>query len=75
MWELLFWRATAERAVKTAAQVAAAALVIGTTGIADLDWAALAGLVVVGALASVCTSLASAPFGDSGTPSLVEGVE
>jgi hypothetical protein len=75
MWNLLFWRASAERAAKTAAQVAAAGMVVGTTGAADLDWRALGGLVLVAVLASVCTSVASSPFGDAGTPSLVEGVE
>jgi hypothetical protein len=75
MWDALFWKSAAERAVKTAAQVAAAGLVVGSTGAVDLDWLALGWLVLVSVLASLCTSIASSPFGDVGTPSLIEGTE
>jgi hypothetical protein len=72
IWTASFWKQTAERAVKTAAQTGAAFLVIGTTGIADIDWATTGGICAVAALASVLTSLASNPFGPADSPSLVE---
>ena len=75
MWTLDFWKDLGERAVKTFAQSLAAALVAGTTGLLDVDWVtalSVAGLVT---LASVLTSLASAPFSSEGTASLVAEVE
>ena len=72
MWTLSFWKQTAERAIKTAAQTGAAFFVIGTTGVADVDWATMAGICGVAALASVLTSIASTPFGQADSPSLVK---
>ena len=72
IWTASFWKQTAERAIKTAAQTGAAFLVIGTTGVADVDWATTAGICAVAALASVLTSLASGPFGAPDSPSLVK---
>jgi hypothetical protein len=71
MWTSLFWRQTAERAVKTAAQAGAAFFVVGSTGVADVDWATVGGVAGAAAVASVLTSLASAPFGPADSPSLV----
>ena len=71
MWTSRFWRQTAERAVKTAAQAGAAFFVVGPTGVADVDWATVGGVAGAAAVASVLTSLASAPFGQPDSPSLV----
>jgi len=71
IWTLGFWKGSAERAAKTAAQAALAFFVIGETGVADVDWLTVGGVAVVAAIASVLTSLASAPFGPENTPSLV----
>ena len=71
MWTIQFWRDAAERAIKTAAQAGAAFFIVGETGVADVDWATVGGVAVVAAVASVFTSLASSPFGDEGTASLV----
>lgn len=71
MWTLGFWKGTFERAVKTFAQAGLAFFVVGETGIADVDWATVSGVALVAAIASVLTSLASAPFGPQGTPSVV----
>jgi hypothetical protein len=75
MWTLDYWKDLAERAIKTFAQSLAAAIVAGTTGLLDVDWItalSIAGLVT---LASMLTSLASAPFSSEGTASLVAEVE
>lgn len=68
MWTRAFWKDTAERAVKTAAQSLAGAL--AGYAIGD-DWkAAVIGAVVTTA-SSVLTSIASAPFGTPDSASLV----
>lgn len=73
MWTLGFWKESLERAVKTAAQAAVAFFVVGETGVADVDWQTVGGVAVIAALVSVLTSLASAPFGQPDSPSLVRG--
>lgn len=73
MWTTGFWRETVERAIKTAAQAALAFFIVGETGIADVDWVTVGGIAAVASIASVLTSLASAPFGPADTPSLVRG--
>jgi hypothetical protein len=69
MFTLAFWAATAERAIKTAAQTAAGFFIVGTTGILDLDWATVGSVSGAAAVLSVLTSLASSGTGSSG-PSL-----
>lgn len=71
IWTIGFWKGALERAVKTFAQAGVAFFVVGETGIADVDWATVGGVALVAAIASLLMSLASAPFGPAGTPSLV----
>lgn len=71
MWTAKFWRETAERAIKTAAQAALAFFVVGQTVFTEIDWTVVAGGTAIAAIASVLTSLASAPFGPGDSPSLV----
>lgn len=59
MTTLTFWRATAERAVKTAAQTLLLLIGAGTVGITALNWPELLGLTGTAALLSVLTSVAS----------------
>jgi serine phosphatase RsbU (regulator of sigma subunit) len=59
IFDINFWKAAADRAVKTGAQVAASYFVIGTTGLLELDWIALASVSGAGVVASLLTSLAS----------------
>ena len=72
MWTKGFWKDAAERAIKTFAQVAVSFLVIGTTGVLDVDWQQMASISAVAALASVLTSIASDGVGVKGTASLVK---
>lgn len=71
MFNTTFWKAAAERAVKTAAQAALAVLTVGgvARGFDDIDWTASAWIVAVSTVASVLTSIVSAGATD-GSPSL-----
>lgn len=71
MWTASFWKQAAERAIKTAAQVALAFFVVGTTDLLSVDWQAVASGVGVAVIASLLTSVASLPFGPENSPSLV----
>jgi len=85
MWTRTFWKRTAERAVKTAAEFAGAYL--AWLGIADAtnpaalerlipDWQGVAintlGMALIGAVLAVLVSLASLKIGPADSPSLVE---
>ena len=54
-----FWKAAAERAIKTFAQSILALLGTGSVGITTLDWKGIASVAATAALASILTSLAS----------------
>lgn len=67
-----FWREAADRAVKTAAQ----ALLLFWGGgdlfnAWEVNWTSSAGIALGGAVLSLATSLASAPFGDRASASAV----
>lgn len=66
-----FWAATAERAVKTAAQAAATLLGADGLGLLDVDWVTTGSLAGMAALLSVLMSVGSAGVGSSEDPSLV----
>jgi r1t holin len=70
MWTAQFWKDAAERAVKTAVQVAIP--MVTATSLDQMDWQT-AGLAVAGAvLLSLLTSLASSQVGSRQTASLVD---
>lgn len=65
MWTKAFWKAAAERALKTFAQAAIGVLTANATGVLDADWTqagSVAGLAVV---LSVLTSIAGGSSGPS----------
>lgn len=64
-----FWKQTVERFIKTFVQTFLAAGITYTATAGDWKNAGLAALIAAGF--SILTSLASLPFGDKGTPSLV----
>lgn len=72
MWSKIFWQRTAERAVKTVAQSALATLAIGSTGLLDAPWPAIASVAGLAGVVSVLTSIASSGVADSRSPSLVK---
>lgn len=64
-----FWAATAERAVKTAAQAAVAAIGVNVVALAEVNWELVGGTSALAAVLSVLTSVASSGAGSDG-PSL-----
>ena len=73
MFTIQFWRETAERAIKTAAQSTILALGIGEGfNVFSMDWKLALGFAGGGLLLSVLTSLASGPFTQGDTPNLAE---
>ena len=72
MWTKDFWLDAGERAIKTFAQVFLTFIVVGTTGVLDLDWVTAGSVSAVAALASVLTSLVSEKVGDPETASLID---
>ena len=69
IWTGAFWKATAERGIKTAAQTAVALLGVDVAGILNVDWVQTGSAVALATLLSVLTSVASGAVTD-GTPSL-----
>ena len=65
-----YWRAVAERAIKTAAQVAVLTIGGDVVNAFDLEWENILGLSLGGALLSVLTSLASSELGGDSGPSI-----
>lgn len=71
MFTVDFWKQTAERAVKTAAQFALVGVGGNFTDVWNADWKTIVGAAAAGALTSVLTSVGSEPFGPTGEPSVV----
>lgn len=71
MWSLGFWKQTAERALRTAAQVALSFWIVGETGVLDVDWQQFGSVVALAALASVAMSIVGSGLNDPETPSMV----
>ena len=67
----LFWRATVERAIRTAAQTLLATLGLDTTDVLDVDWGASLALAGSAALLAVLTAIATSGAGPDG-PGLTE---
>lgn len=71
MFDIDFWKASAERAVKTFVQVLIASFGTVQMGILDLPWETALSLAASAALLSILTSVGSANLGSSAGPSLV----
>lgn len=70
MFDIDFWKATAERAIKTFIQVLLAGLGTAQVGILDLAWEQSISMAASAAVLSLLTSLGSANLGKSSGPSL-----
>ncbi len=71
MWTSTFWKQALERAIKTFAQGSLALLAGDGLGVLDVDWGDVASVGALAAIASLLTSLVSAPAGEPDSPSLV----
>ena len=74
MFNAQFWKQTAERAVKTAAQVVGLGILATGLNLIEIDietWKALGLAAAAAAAVSVLTSLGSLAVGPGGTPSWV----
>jgi hypothetical protein len=67
-----FWKATAERAVRTFAQAVLASLSAGPLGIVDVDWGQALSVGGLAAVAAVLTAVVSS--GGSEGPGVTETV-
>ena len=70
MWNKPFWEDAGERALRTFAQVMLGFLVVGETGILDVDWENSLSVSAVAAFASVLMSVVGTGIGDKGTAAL-----
>lgn len=71
IFTLNFWKASAERAIKTFVQTLAAGLGTASIGILELPWESAFGLAASAAVLSLLTSVGSARLGSKVGPSLV----
>ena len=71
MFDALFWKAAAERAIKTFAQSLVALFIAGVT-ILSIDWVQALAVSGTAALVSVLTSIASSRLGPFDGPSLTD---
>lgn len=72
MFSIAFWKDALERSIKSAAQFVLLGLGIGEGfNVFDMDPALALGFAGGGALASLLTSIASAPFGPVGNASII----
>ncbi|AZM51432.1 holin [Streptomyces sp. WAC 01529] len=71
MWTAAFWKATAERAIRTFAQALAAVLVAGATSLLDVAWGAAFATAGLAALLAVLTAIGASGAG-AGGPGLTE---
>ena len=69
MFTVQFWKAAAERAIKTLAQTLIAILAVGQTTVLTVDWQQAAAVAATATLLSVLTSIVSSGIGNTG-PSL-----
>ncbi|MWA15386.1 holin [Streptomyces sp. BA2] len=71
MWTAGFWKATAERALRTFAQSLAAVLVAGATTLLDVEWKAALATAGMATLLAVLTAVGAANAG-AGGPGITE---
>lgn len=73
IWTAEFWKATAERAIKTVAQALLSMWLVGdVTGLLEVDWVQVLSIAGGAGLASVLSSLVGASLvGPPGSPSWV----
>jgi len=71
LYDIEFWKASGERALKTFVQTLVAGLGTAQVGILDMPWETALGLAASAAILSLLTSVGSARLGSKVGPSLV----
>ncbi|MFI1676031.1 holin [Streptomyces sp. NPDC020607] len=71
MWNAAFWKATAERAIRTFAQALAAVLVAEATSLLDIEWGAAFATAGLAAALAVLTAIGASEVGGAG-PGITE---
>lgn len=71
MWTVSFWKDAAERAIKTGAQVAIAAVTSAAT-LDAIDWKVAGMTIGTAVVLSLLTSIVSSQVGNKGTASAVK---
>jgi hypothetical protein len=72
MWSTSFWKQSAERSAKSAAQALIGLWALDGFNVLHAHWDLAFGVAVGAAVLSILTSIVSAPFGPGGTPSVVD---
>ena len=72
MYDLRFWKAAGERAIKTLAQTLVALIGTSAVSIIDLDWAQMLGVSFTATVLSILSSVASSNLGKNPGPSLAD---
>lgn len=72
MWTTNFWKQTAERAAKSAAQALIGLWTLDGVDVLNADWRLAGGIAGGAAVLSVLTSLATAKMGEPDDPSAVK---
>lgn len=72
MWTTQFWRETAERAIKSAAQAVVGIWTLDGFNIVNADFGLAAGVAGGAAALSVLTSILTSGVGEANSPSAVE---
>lgn len=75
MWTAAFWKAAAERAVKTFAQALVAVMTADGLGMLDADWTARLSAAGMAAVLSLLSSVGSAGAGNPGPSLSTEKIE
>ena len=70
MFSLAWVKDAVERAIRTAAQVLLGFLVVGETGLLDVDWQQALSVTAVAAIASILMSIVATGVADKGTAGL-----
>jgi Putative lactococcus lactis phage r1t holin len=74
IWTLQYWKSTAELVLRGAAIGAGSAMVGAPLNAWHLDWSAISGFALSGAVLSLVASLSSSQVGAKGSPLVTKNV-
>lgn len=71
MYKLAFWKSAAERSIRTVSQVLLSMIIVGETGLLDVDWLQAFSVAGLAGIASILMSIVATEVGDKHTDSFV----